>query len=226
MSTVSNRCRNRTTCRRHLWVSDQHPAWRRAQRTCPSRGWSCRIRVYTGSPLRRRWRICRAGISACWHRCLPVAACAFLPLRSGAKAEREATGRQWSGTGHWICARYRAEVRQQPIMEPDAKRAVLVLGMHRSGTSAVAGVAHLLGAEAPKHMIPAATDNPSGFFEAIIVLGVNDWILTAGGSTWFDCLNFDPDSLPPRTRSTGIALVNLSLIGEFKDASLLLLKDP
>jgi hypothetical protein len=111
-------------------------------------------------------------------------------------------------------------------MEPDEKRAVLVLGMHRSGTSAVAGVAHLLGAEAPKHMIPAATDNPSGFFEAITVLGVNDWILTAGGSTWFDCLNFDPDSLPPRTRSTGRALVNFALIGEFENASLLLLKDP
>ncbi len=111
-------------------------------------------------------------------------------------------------------------------MHPGEKRAVLVLGMHRSGTSAVAGAAHLLGAEPPKFMIPAAADNPSGFFEAITVLGVNDWILKAGGSTWFDCLNFDPDSLPPRSRDTGQALVNFSLIGEFENASLLLLKDP
>ena len=88
-------------------------------------------------------------------------------------------------------------------MGPDEKRAVLVLGMHRSGTSAVAGAVHLLGAEPPKHLIPAAADNPSGFFEATTVLGVNDWILKAGGSTWFDCLNFDPDSLPLRSRASG-----------------------
>jgi hypothetical protein len=111
-------------------------------------------------------------------------------------------------------------------MHPGKKRAILVLGMHRSGTSAVAGAAHLLGAEPPKFMVPAAADNPSGFFEAITVLGVNDWILRAGGSTWFDCLNFGPDSLPPRSRDTGQALVNFSLIGEFENASLLLLKDP
>jgi hypothetical protein len=111
-------------------------------------------------------------------------------------------------------------------MGPDEKRAVLVLGMHRSGTSAVAGAVHLLGAEPPKYLIPTATDNPSGFFEAALVLGVNDWILKAGDSTWFDCLNFDPDSLSRRSRVTGLALVNFSLIEEFKNASLLLLKDP
>ena len=110
-------------------------------------------------------------------------------------------------------------------MDTDEKRAVLI-GMHRSGTAAVAGAAHLLGAEAPKHMIPAATDNPSGCVEAITVLGVNDWIPRAGDSTWFDCLNFDPNSLPPRLRSTGRALVNFSLIGAFENASLLLLADP
>jgi len=58
------------------------------------------------------------------------------------------------------------------------------------------------------------------------VLGANDWILKAGGSTWFDCLNFDPDAMPARLRATGIVLVNVSLVSEFEDASLLLLKDP
>lgn len=111
-------------------------------------------------------------------------------------------------------------------MYPDEKRAILVLGMHRSGTSAVAGAAHLLGAEPPKYLIPTAADNPSGFFEAATMLGVNDWILKAGGSTWFDCLNFDPDAMSARLRATGIVLVNVSLVREFENASLLLLKDP
>lgn len=111
-------------------------------------------------------------------------------------------------------------------MKPGERQAVLVLGMHRSGTSAVAGAVHLLGVEPPKHMILAAGDNPSGFFEAISVLGVNDWILDAGGSTWLDCLGFDPDVLSPRSRAIGLALVNFSLVREFTNASLLLLKDP
>ena len=126
----------------------------------------------------------------------------------------------------WVCTECQPEVRQWPIMKPGERQAILILGMHRSGTSAVAGVAHLLGAEPPRHMIPAAADNPSGFFEAFSVLGVNDWILKAGGSSWFDSLGFDQDALSPRSRAIGLALVNFALIGEFEDAPLLLLKDP
>jgi hypothetical protein len=106
------------------------------------------------------------------------------------------------------------------------RQAVLVLGMHRSGTSAVAGALHLLGVQPPKYMIPAATDNPSGFFEAFSVLGVNDWILHASDSTWYDSLRFDGDALDTRTRSIALALINFSLMADFQDALLLLLKDP
>jgi hypothetical protein len=116
--------------------------------------------------------------------------------------------------------------RMQPAMEDRARQAVLVLGMHRSGTSAVAGALHLLGVQPPKFMIPAAADNPSGFFEAFSVLGVNDWILHASGSTWYDSLGFTGDALDARTRGIALALINFSLIGEFADARLLLLKDP
>lgn len=111
-------------------------------------------------------------------------------------------------------------------MSATQRRAILVLGMHRSGTSALAGAVHLLGASTPITMIPAAADNPAGFFEAFSVLGVNDWILKAGGGTWYDTLGYNDDLLDAKTRSVALTLVNFSLIADFKDPSLLLLKDP
>ena len=106
------------------------------------------------------------------------------------------------------------------------RQAALVLGMHRSGTSAVAGALRLLGADPPATMLPPAPDNPSGFFEAFGAVGVNDWILRAGGAAWYDCLGFSGDQLEPQQRAIALALINLCLIGEFRNASLLLLKDP
>jgi hypothetical protein len=98
--------------------------------------------------------------------------------------------------------------------------------MHRSGTSAVAGAVRLLGADPPVTMLPPAADNPSGFFEAFGVVGVNDWILREAGATWYDCLGFIGNQLEPRKHAMALALINLCLINEFPNASLLLLKDP
>jgi hypothetical protein len=98
--------------------------------------------------------------------------------------------------------------------------------MHRSGTSAVAGAVRLLGANPPATMLPPAADNPSGFFEAFGVVGVNDWILREAGATWYDCLGFIGNQLEPRKHAMALALINLCLINEFPNASLLLLKDP
>ena len=49
-----------------------------------------------------------------------------------------------------------------------AKRiCVLVLGMHRSGTSALTRVISLLGAKLPKHLMPANFANETGYWEAV-----------------------------------------------------------
>jgi hypothetical protein len=104
--------------------------------------------------------------------------------------------------------------------------AILVLGMHRSGTSAVAGVLRLLGAGAPVHLIPAAPDNPSGFWESEPILGTNDWILSQGAATWYECLGFDANALDTRTRSTALTLIMLCMMSEFADTPLPLIKDP
>ena len=45
-------------------------------------------------------------------------------------------------------------------MQP-AKRAVLILGMHRSGTSLCSKIVHLMGFEAPKTLMAANEANPN-----------------------------------------------------------------
>jgi hypothetical protein len=111
-------------------------------------------------------------------------------------------------------------------MEHSERQTILVLGMHRSGTSAVAGAFALLGPNPPVRMVPAAADNPAGFFEPLIAVGVNDWILHAGSSTWFDPLEFSIDHLSPQARRTADAMIVLSLLADFEHAPLPLLKDP
>ena len=111
-------------------------------------------------------------------------------------------------------------------MNTQTADAILVLGMHRSGTSAVAGVVGLLGATLPATTIPAGADNPSGFWESLSVLATNDWILKQRGATWYECLGFDADALDARTRATALTFVMLSLISEFGGAPMPLIKDP
>jgi hypothetical protein len=111
-------------------------------------------------------------------------------------------------------------------MPAQQKRAIVVLGMHRSGTSAVAGAVNLLGAERPVAMPQGGPSNLLAYFEAYGVIHVNDWILRIGGCTWYDCLGFSLDSLDESERRIAMALINICINAEFGDASLLLLRDP
>lgn len=63
---------------------------------------------------------------------------------------------------------------------------ICVLGMHRSGTSALAGVVQQLGAYVgpPGHLMAPRADNPAGFFEHQGLTDLNDEILRALGGVW------------------------------------------
>lgn len=66
--------------------------------------------------------------------------------------------------------------------------------MHRSGTSALAGALHKLGADLgpESSWVQAAADNPRGFFEYVPVVDLNRDLLGALGGTWSS-----PPPLPP-----------------------------
>ncbi|WP_448675597.1 sulfotransferase [Pseudomonas sp. LY-1] len=64
--------------------------------------------------------------------------------------------------------------------------AILVLGMPRSGTSAVTRVLNLHGAVLSENLLPAADANPKGFFESADALAIHERLLSSLGRSWFD----------------------------------------
>ncbi|SIQ21785.1 glycosyltransferase [Aeromonas veronii] len=62
----------------------------------------------------------------------------------------------------------------------------VVLGMHRSGTSAMSRALSVLGAHHGHHVTAVAQDNPTGFWEDAEVVAFNDGLLASLGLGWFD----------------------------------------
>lgn len=103
------------------------------------------------------------------------------------------------------------------------KQLMFVLGMHRSGTSAITGVLTRLGAPLPATPMTAVQENAKGFFESLAVMHVNDSILEEGGSSWDDWRQF---SLPPEdARRIEDSIVKI-IETEFGGAGFIALKDP
>lgn len=78
-----------------------------------------------------------------------------------------------------------------------AKRAlVVVLGMHRSGTSALAGTLHHLGVDLGASLMPAAEEvNSKGFFENEQIVQIHERLLFELGYSWHDVRLFPKDWL-------------------------------
>lgn len=114
---------------------------------------------------------------------------------------------------------------------PD-KRVILVLGMHRSGTSAMAGLLHVLNTRIEASFSPTCADNPLGYWEIESIVKLNNRILSCLGLAWNDInsINLDLLSLADAhsLREEAIRL----LTKEYKDldsqqiAGPLILKDP
>ena len=70
---------------------------------------------------------------------------------------------------------------------------IVVLGMHRSGTSTLARILNLMGCYfgSEEVSIGAAADNPKGFWERSDVIDVNDGILQSAGGSWWDVAPVD-----------------------------------
>ncbi len=67
-----------------------------------------------------------------------------------------------------------------------ASTGVFVLGMHRSGTSAVARIVNLVGVPLgdPADLMPPSSDNPEGYWESLSLVKWNDEILYRMGGSW------------------------------------------
>jgi hypothetical protein len=70
--------------------------------------------------------------------------------------------------------------------EPGESRGVLVVGMHRSGTSAVTRILNLLGLPLcdPSDLMPHINGNPTGHWESRTLMWLNERLLAEIGARW------------------------------------------
>ena len=73
-----------------------------------------------------------------------------------------------------------------------ARTAILILGMHRSGTSVLTRLFSLLGCDLPRHLIDPTPDNELGHWEPANIVKLDDQILESAGTTWDDWVEFNP----------------------------------
>lgn len=88
-----------------------------------------------------------------------------------------------------LMIRLRAQLRLARSLEASrvAERMIIVLGMHRSGTSALAGMLCVAGYDPPEDQMPADANNPKGYWESMGLYGLNDALLERLGSSWQGC---------------------------------------
>nr|WP_169618091.1 sulfotransferase family protein [Ruegeria sp. PR1b] len=107
-----------------------------------------------------------------------------------------------------------------------ARQAVVVLGMHRSGTSALAGVLARLGCALPEQIMPANDFNPKGFYESLGAYNLNDGLLRLEHADWTWWRPLALDWLDSKIGQQELDRGTTMLAQEYGDAPLFVLKDP
>jgi len=106
------------------------------------------------------------------------------------------------------------------------RQAILVLGMHRSGTSAVAGALVLAGGAPPLEAMPATDDNPRGYWESRKIAQFNNALLESAGSRWSDSANIGDGWFGAPEREDDAARAADLVCREFGGTGVIVCKDP
>ena len=106
------------------------------------------------------------------------------------------------------------------------RTAYLVLGMHRSGTSAVTQVLALAGASLPENVMAGDEHNARGYFEPWKIALFNDERLRAGGAAWDDVFAFPYRPLATKVERGWLNRAEALFAEEYGDVLYPLLKDP
>lgn len=104
--------------------------------------------------------------------------------------------------------------------------ALLVLGMHRSGTSALTRTLNLLGADLPRNLYAARKDNPTGYWESADWIELHDELLATFGRSWDSPLPLPPAASTPEAMAPFRARLAASLRGDFANSRMFVAKDP
>jgi len=105
------------------------------------------------------------------------------------------------------------------------KQCIIVLGMHRSGTSATTGTLSFFDAFLGEELIEKNEENPKGFFENRKILDLNKAILEHQKSDWDDYL-FDFEKIKTNDFNEWVDQAKNIIISEFKYVNAFIIKDP
>ncbi len=112
------------------------------------------------------------------------------------------------------------------MSKPAHRNCLLVLGMGRSGTSALARILSLLGAALPANLMGAGVGNEAGHWEPARLVHLHDQLLAEAHSAWDDWEQLDLGKLPPQRRKFYKSEIRRVIEEEYADAPLIVLKDP
>ncbi len=104
--------------------------------------------------------------------------------------------------------------------------ALLVAGMHRSGTSALTRILNLLGAQLPSNLWQPQEDNVTGFWESQNVTRLNDELLAEAHSCWDSILPIDFSQVNPEQFELLRRRAQDLLERDFAGSSCFVIKDP
>jgi hypothetical protein len=104
--------------------------------------------------------------------------------------------------------------------------AILVLGMHRSGTSALTWLLGRLGAALPRDAIAPSGDNARGYWESQALVAADDQLLRVVRSSWFDPRPLDLSRLSADGLRSRKRRIREAIETGWSDAPLLAIKDP
>ena len=107
------------------------------------------------------------------------------------------------------------------------RTALVVLGMHRSGTSALTRVLNLAGAFLPSELMPPVPgNNERGFWEPVELVAVNERALASAGVPWDSPRRINPDWLASEAAEHSVFELVRFVESTFADQPLFVLKDP
>ncbi|MDC8016210.1 hypothetical protein [Tahibacter soli] len=106
------------------------------------------------------------------------------------------------------------------------RTAIIVAGMHRSGTSATTRIANLLGADLAHDLIPADIGNERGHWESRAVQDLHNRLLDEIGSDLYSPVNFPAGWFGGADARPWVDRIGELLAGEYPTSTLFVLKDP
>lgn len=110
--------------------------------------------------------------------------------------------------------------------DPRFDTVAVVLGMHRSGTSALAGVLALTGFTAPRTLLPSSAVNERGFWESEPIKALNDELFAEQRTSWHSLEAIPLGGLSKQRLRSVTNRTETILSEEFERGSSPLVKDP